>query len=100
MKTTQLLKNVTIKKVLNFRDVSVSAVESDSRRVSNGALFVCLEGEMSDGHDYVDEATKKAQPPSSQREKLRAICRNSWWKTPAPRLPSSQGIFTEIRRLK
>ena len=58
MKTTQLLKNVTIKKVLNFRDVSVSAVESDSRRVSNGALFVCLEGEMSDGHDYVDEATK------------------------------------------
>ena len=44
MKTTQLLKNVTIKKVLNFRDVSVSAVESDSRRVSNGAFFVCLVG--------------------------------------------------------
>ncbi len=58
MKVTQLLKNVPIKKIVNFRDVEVSVVACDSRSVTDGALFVCLSGQKSDGHEYVEEAVK------------------------------------------
>jgi UDP-N-acetylmuramoyl-tripeptide--D-alanyl-D-alanine ligase len=37
-------------------DATVSVVETDSRRVEPGALFVALRGTRSDGHDFVDEA--------------------------------------------
>ena len=58
MKVTQLLKNVPIKKIVNFCDVEVSAVTADSRFSEQNALFVCLSGEKSDGHDHVEEAAK------------------------------------------
>ena len=37
-------------------DATVSVVETDSRRVGPGALFVALKGARSDGHDFVNEA--------------------------------------------
>lgn len=38
------------------KDPVVSAVEHDSRAVSPGALFCCVPGATSDGHDYASEA--------------------------------------------
>jgi UDP-N-acetylmuramoyl-tripeptide--D-alanyl-D-alanine ligase len=37
-------------------DATVSVVETDSRRIERGALFVALRGPRSDGHDFVSEA--------------------------------------------
>ena len=37
-------------------DATVSVVQTDSRRVGAGALFVALRGTRSDGHDFVSEA--------------------------------------------
>lgn len=37
-------------------DATVSVVETDSRRIEHGALFVALRGPHSDGHDFVNEA--------------------------------------------
>lgn len=37
----------------------ISSVEVDSRRVSEGALYVALKGEKADGHDFIAEAVKK-----------------------------------------
>ncbi len=38
------------------RDVVVSGVSTDTRRLSGGELFVALEGTTHDGHDFLDRA--------------------------------------------
>ena len=38
------------------KDAEISAVCSDSRRVTAGALFICLPGAHRDGHDYAADA--------------------------------------------
>jgi len=40
-------------------DVMVAGVTTDSRRVDPGKLFVAIEGEHVDGHDYVQEALER-----------------------------------------
>jgi len=39
-------------------DVEITGIAVDSRKVRKGNLFLCLCGEKSDGHDYVEEALK------------------------------------------
>lgn len=38
------------------RDMLIASVEHDSRKVTPGALFLCIKGERSDGHRYVNTA--------------------------------------------
>jgi len=40
-------------------DVEITAITHDSRRVTQGALFVCLKGLRVDGHEFVGEALAK-----------------------------------------
>lgn len=37
----------------------ISAVTTDSRRITNGCLFAAIKGENADGHDYIGSAFKK-----------------------------------------
>lgn len=37
-------------------EISIDRVTEDSRKVGPGSLFVAVQGERSDGHDYIDEA--------------------------------------------
>jgi len=37
-------------------DIEISSIEYDSRKVSNGSLFVAVRGFETDGHNYVDAA--------------------------------------------
>ena len=37
-------------------DTAITAVETDSRAVRDGALFVALRGEQTDGHRYIPNA--------------------------------------------
>lgn len=41
------------------KDAEISSVCSDSRRVRNGGLFICLPGAHRDGHDYAADALEK-----------------------------------------
>ncbi len=40
-------------------DLDIRSIELDSRRVGGGALFVCLEGLASDGHDFAAAAVNQ-----------------------------------------
>ena len=59
MKITELLAGVKVKKVIGYQDLEINGVETDSRRVENGDLFLCLAGGKADGHDFVSEAERR-----------------------------------------
>lgn len=40
-------------------EVEISSIETDSRKVKPGSLFICIKGHQTDGHLYVQEATQK-----------------------------------------
>lgn len=42
-----------------IRDVQITNIQYDSRKVSEGCLFVCIEGFKVDGHDFINEAIAK-----------------------------------------
>lgn len=56
MKLSQLLNNVAIRCSLNFCDVEIENVMTDSRKVLRNSLFVCLRGGKSDGHRFAKQA--------------------------------------------
>lgn len=41
----------------------VSSIAVDSRQVERGSLFIALQGEMVNGHDYVTDAFERVQVP-------------------------------------
>ena len=56
MKIMKLLENVAVKKMVNYADLEIEGIASDSREVSEKTLFICLKGEKCDGHEYVSDA--------------------------------------------
>ena len=59
MKLKDLVQNVDAVAVHGSLDVEIAAVESDSRKVTPGSLFVAVRGCASDGHQYVGQALEK-----------------------------------------
>ena len=57
MKLSELLFGVNVLSAIP--DMDVSFITSDSKRVKDGAMFVCLQGLHFDGHDYVREAVER-----------------------------------------
>lgn len=51
-----LLEDVDVIDVVGDRDVDVTSVTLDSRRVAPGALFACVPGERADGHNHAGAA--------------------------------------------
>lgn len=43
----------------NLKELEISGVTCDSRKVKNGYAFVCIVGSLSDGHDYAQSALEK-----------------------------------------
>ncbi len=56
MRLSELAKGY---KVLNFKDVEITDMEYDSRRVKKGDLFCALRGRRADGHRFVPEALER-----------------------------------------
>jgi len=53
--TLRKLQSVTNGRLFNagqYLDVEISAIVADSRKVKDGCLFICIEGEKVDGHNY------------------------------------------------
>jgi UDP-N-acetylmuramoyl-L-alanyl-D-glutamate--2,6-diaminopimelate ligase len=42
----------------NLKDIEISTIEFDSRKIKTGALYVALKGERFDGHDFIPDAEK------------------------------------------
>ncbi len=55
----QLTEHLEYTLIQGSLDTEVSAVVNDSRKLSEGCLFLCIKGASFDGHDYADEAASK-----------------------------------------
>lgn len=58
MRLSQLIDNLHLETV-NFRDIEISHITYDSRRVAKGSLFIALKGSRADGNNYIADAVKK-----------------------------------------
>ncbi|MCZ2459779.1 MAG: UDP-N-acetylmuramoyl-L-alanyl-D-glutamate--2,6-diaminopimelate ligase [Chitinophagales bacterium] len=56
MKLQELLYKVSIRSVTGSRDVEVSEVQIDSRKVKNGTAFIAVKGTAADGHQFIEKA--------------------------------------------
>ncbi len=73
MKLKDLIKNIDVIKVVGDANVEIDNVQIDSNSVTKNSLFICLEGERNDGHDYISRvalygavalvATKEVETP-------------------------------------
>lgn len=59
MKLKDLLSKLEYTLVQGSLDTEVIAVENDSRKVTEGALFFCIQGAVFDGHKYANEVADK-----------------------------------------
>ncbi|MGN0317619.1 MAG: UDP-N-acetylmuramoyl-L-alanyl-D-glutamate--2,6-diaminopimelate ligase [Lachnospira sp.] len=68
MKLSEILKSCEANEVNDFEyrviqgniDCEVTDITSDSRKVNEGSIFVCIVGAVSDGHTYIPKVTDKA----------------------------------------
>ena len=51
-------------------EVEILGIQSDSRKVKNGDLFIALEGGLTDGHDYINSAIANGAVAIIGRKKL------------------------------
>ncbi len=59
MKLKELLWNFEYEITRGNTDVEVKDVINDSRKVSEGSLFICIKGAVSDGHKFAPEVAQK-----------------------------------------
>ncbi|VDN46343.1 UDP-N-acetylmuramoylalanyl-D-glutamate-2, 6-diaminopimelate ligase [Petrocella atlantisensis] len=59
MKLAGLLENHTYEIIQGTLNVNIKSIHHDSRCVDEGALFICIEGYESDGHQYIHSAIKQ-----------------------------------------
>lgn len=58
MKLSELLANITYQKVFQLKEVEIENVQTDSRKCLSNDVFVCLQGEHVDGHDFINKAVE------------------------------------------
>ena len=59
MTLSKLLERVTYTLLQGTVDVEVTDIVNDSRKVTEGALFFCIRGAVTDGHKYAAEVAAK-----------------------------------------
>ena len=59
MKLKDLLVDLEYKCISGTLDTEISLVANDSRKVTEGTLFICISGSVVDGHTFIDEVAKK-----------------------------------------
>ena len=56
MRLFELLSGAGIDCPEHIEDVKITSIETDSRKVRAGSMFVCINGFNSDGHNYIKDA--------------------------------------------
>ena len=59
MKLNQVIQNLNILTLKGNLDIEITNVQYDSRKVTEGTLFICIKGFNSDGHKYIQSAIEK-----------------------------------------
>lgn len=59
MKLAKLLERVTYTSIQGNLDIEVTGVVNDSRKVTDGSLFLCIRGAVTDGHKYAADVVEK-----------------------------------------
>jgi UDP-N-acetylmuramoyl-L-alanyl-D-glutamate--2,6-diaminopimelate ligase len=57
MKMNDLLTGLENYQITGDENVEITSIAYDSRKVRQGSLFVCIDGFVSDGHEYIKQAT-------------------------------------------
>ncbi|MDE6218046.1 MAG: UDP-N-acetylmuramoyl-L-alanyl-D-glutamate--2,6-diaminopimelate ligase, partial [Muribaculaceae bacterium] len=52
-KLSRLLEDITPLEIIGETDKNITSLESDSRKVGKGSLFVAIKGVTTDGHRYI-----------------------------------------------
>lgn len=69
MRLTQLLERLQYEVIQGSDEIEITELINDSRKVTEGSVFVCISGAVSDGHVYVqDVASKGAAAVIVQKE--------------------------------
>lgn len=58
MKLVDLLKKVNYKKIIGKKEIDIKEITIDSNKVVQKSLFICINGNSFDGHDYVKQAER------------------------------------------
>lgn len=58
-KLQDILYNVHLQAVTGATNLDVKDIQIDSRKVTEGSVFVAIKGTLSDGHDYITTAASK-----------------------------------------
>ena len=61
IKLKQLLEGIEYEQIQGDRELEITSVEFDSRKIQEGCLFLCIKGANFDGHRAALEAVKKGQ---------------------------------------
>jgi UDP-N-acetylmuramoyl-L-alanyl-D-glutamate--2,6-diaminopimelate ligase len=54
-----ILYKVGIRSVKGNLEIAISGIETDSRKVENGALFIAVKGVHADGHQFISQAAQR-----------------------------------------
>ena len=52
----EIIDRIKVSNLVGREDVDITGVNIDSRKVSNGHLFVAIKGTQVDGHQYIAKA--------------------------------------------
>ena len=100
MRVAEIFGGAYIEYPQDMADIEINEIVTDSRRVSEGSMFICIRGLHSDGHEYIGDAIKKgAKVIVAERvrddgvggaatiyventRRAAALLYNSWYKNP------------------
>lgn len=63
MRLTQLLERLRYEVSQGSDEINVTELINDSRKVTEGSVFVCISGAVSDGHAYAGDVAEKGRRP-------------------------------------
>ena len=52
-----LLSAISIEEIIGNKDIEITSVESDSRKIKLGSFFVAVRGTVVDGHRFIPIVT-------------------------------------------
>ena len=73
MKISELFSKAGIEYPKEFGGIEIQSIVTDSRRVTPGAMFLCIRGRHTDGHAHIREAIK-AGATVVVAEQMRLAC--------------------------
>ncbi|MTK52090.1 UDP-N-acetylmuramoyl-L-alanyl-D-glutamate--2,6-diaminopimelate ligase [Paludibacter sp.] len=84
MQLSSLLQTIDIIKTIGSADVEIANVQFDSRKVTEGSLFIATRGTATDGHQYISKAIEQGaiaivceELPKTLNEKITYILTDS-----------------------